>query len=257
MTRSPAGSSTGGFDGLGRAATTRVHAILHRAMHRAADGIRTRDLHVGNVSRYQLRHDGMGARDSENLASRLGPEDGPPGAAWACTVTEFPGPRAFRRTQVPGLDREAPERRATLRADDGNRTRGLHLGRVTRCLLRHVRASDVRRDSNPHCGLGMTAPASACATHITASPNPASNRAPPPYHGGALPNELSGQWREFFRPRDVPLPPGAYVPGAGIEPACARTKAWPGCLQPTPDQGADDRTRTCMFTAYRAVPLAI
>lgn len=46
----------------------------------------------------------------------------------------------------------------------------------------------------------------------------------------------SGWRREFFRPRDIALPPGAYVPGAGIEPACPCFKGRAGYLQPTPDR---------------------
>lgn len=39
-----------------------------------------------------------------------------------------------------GLSRaRLPLRHSRIRADDGSRTRGLHLGKVTRCQLRHVR----------------------------------------------------------------------------------------------------------------------
>ena len=45
-------------------------------------------------------------------------------------------------------------RRARPRADDGDRTRGLHLGRVTRCLLRHVRMFTARPDRSGLPGQG-------------------------------------------------------------------------------------------------------
>lgn len=99
-------------------------------MEKEADGVyngsRTRNLLLGREPRYQLRHvHGVGDSSSVCVAGGI--------AAYASRgrVELSPCRSVVEQRGDSALPIE--------RADDGGRTRDLHLGKVTRCQLRYIR----------------------------------------------------------------------------------------------------------------------